>query len=75
MSKQSDPRIAELQDLAREEQITLPMPVDLIVYFERHGRIVDLMTGVVYADITVATMPSAKAVCHLLAESVGEIQL
>jgi len=52
MSKQSDPRIIELQDLAREEGIVLPMPVDLIVYFERHGRIVDLCSGVVYANIT-----------------------
>jgi hypothetical protein len=73
MTTQPDPRIAELTALAQEEGITLPMPVEMIVYFERQGRIVDLERGRVYSAVTVMPTPSAKAVAYLLALASGEI--
>lgn len=38
-------RIAELEQLAREEGITLPMGAATIARHESHGRYVDLTTG------------------------------
>lgn len=69
-----DPRFAELLDLARTEQITLPLPVDLIVWFESHGCCVDLVTGRVTLpirepfgrDTRWELTPQGRAVSHLL---------
>jgi hypothetical protein len=69
----NDSRIAELTTLAAEEQIALPMPIDMILYFEKQGCIVDLVTGAVYRDVLVTTTPSAQAVCHLLATVAGDV--
>lgn len=69
----ADPRVQELLELAQEEGLTLPMPVDMIVYFERMGKVVDLITGQVYDMVTVQPTSSAKAVAYLLSETVGEV--
>jgi hypothetical protein len=64
----ADPRIAELEQLAREEGIKLPYPADMIAYFENQGRIVDLLTGFVHDGATVGMpTPIAKAIVHLSA--------
>jgi hypothetical protein len=68
-----DPRIAELEQLAREEGITLPLPADYIVWLERRGRIVCLMTGQVFTSISATPTPSAKAVTYLLSSLIGEL--
>lgn len=38
-------RIAELNELAAEEGIKLPLPVELIVVYELAGHVVNLVTG------------------------------
>lgn len=63
----ADPRIGELLDLARDEGIRLPMPPDMIVYFERMGKVVCLQTGKVYDEVTVTPTRQAQAVSYLLA--------
>jgi hypothetical protein len=68
-----DPRVQELLDLAHAENITLPMPVDMIVYFENQGKFVDLVTGKVYDAVIATPTPSAKAVLHLLGHVEGDI--
>jgi len=73
LTTQPDPRLAELQDLARDAEIRLPYPADYIVWLEDKGRIVDLVTGTVYGGIVATPTPSAKAVAHLLRHEVGEI--
>lgn len=70
-----DQRVVELEELAREEGIVLPLPVDLIAFLERQGRVVDLVTGQVYTSITVATMPSAQAIAHLLCQVEGTVAI
>lgn len=64
----ADKRVAELEQLAREEGLMLPMPAEMIVRYERQGKVVDLMTGAVYDAITVQPTPAAKAVAYLLAD-------
>jgi hypothetical protein len=71
----TDPRIDELEALAREESITLPLPVDLILFLEDRGRIVDLVTGEVLNAVTVKLEASGKAVAHLLEHVEGEYPL
>lgn len=61
----TDTRIVELEALAQEEGFRLPMAVDLIVYFEQHGYVVDLRTGELCRDIAVELSPTAQALCHL----------
>lgn len=73
MSQLKDSHYAELEQLAREEGITLPMPTDMIVWFERQGKVVDLLTGAVYDAIAVAPTRSAKSVAYLLAEVEGVV--
>ena len=70
---QPDPRISELQALARVEGITLPLPLDLIVYFERMGYVVDLVDGTVCRGVTATPTVHARAVAHLLGEVEGEL--
>lgn len=43
-------RIIELEMLAAEEGIRLPMPAAMIVALEETGAVVDLVTGAVIAD-------------------------
>lgn len=70
-----DPRITELEELARDEGLTLPLPIDLIVFFEKRGRIVDLTSGrVTHATVGLPT-PSGKAVSHLLRNAIGPVSL
>ncbi len=71
----TDPRIAELQALAREERLTLPYPVDLIIWFEDRGYVVDLATGTVYNAIIATPTVHARAVAHLLGHVEGECTL
>jgi hypothetical protein len=52
-----DPRIAELEALAREEGIELPMSPNLIISLEDSGKIVDLLSGQVYTAVTIAVSP------------------
>lgn len=73
MNNHLDPRITELETLAREEGITLPMPPAKIVELENRGYVVDLTTGVVLGAITAEPTPSGSAVCYLLADVVGEV--
>lgn len=61
----SDPRVCELEALALEEGFPLPMPATLIARLERQGYVVDLLTGEVCRNISVAVEPSAQALCHL----------
>ena len=62
----SDPRVLELETWARENGLTLPLPADMIVFFEDQQRIVDLETGAVYNSIIVTPDPCAQAICHLM---------
>ena len=62
----NDQRIAELEELAREEGIELPLPAHMIVAYERSGYIVDLCSGMIYKSVTVAPSAHAKAVSYLL---------
>jgi hypothetical protein len=75
MQSMDDVRVQELQDFAASEGIMLPMPVDLIVFFESHGHIVDLITGEVSLPVVGTPTPSGRAVCHLLRDVVGEFAL
>lgn len=68
-----DPRLQELLDLAREEGIVLPMPVDMIVWFEQCGKLVDLVTGTVYDTVAVQPTRHAQAVSHLLSQVEGAV--
>jgi len=65
VGEMSDTRVAELQALAIEEGLRLPMAADLISFFERHGYVVDLTTGEVHHNVAVALSPNAMALCHL----------
>jgi hypothetical protein len=72
----ADSRIAELQALALAENITLPYPVDYILFLEDSGRIVDLATGeVIYAGVVATPTASAQAVAYLLAGMDGDVLL
>lgn len=64
----NDPRIQELETLAREEGIRLPMAPMLICWFEDRGLVVDLHTGLAWRTER-SGMPTrnAKAICYLLA--------
>jgi len=70
-----DPRIAELQALAREENLTLPYPIDLIIWFEDRGYAVDMADGAIYRAVTVTPTVHARAVAHLLGEVEGEMAI
>lgn len=70
-----DRRAIELEALAREEGIILPMPAETIVYHESQGRIVDLVTGQVYINVMVQPAKHAKAVAYLLQEVEEELVL
>jgi hypothetical protein len=71
----TDTRIAELEALAQEEGLTLPYPVDLILWFEDRSYVIDLNTGVMYRNVSATPTRSARAVVHLLAETDGDISL
>ena len=82
INRHIDPRTAELQELAREEGFKLPISVELIIWFESHNCIVDLVTGKATRptreenDTTVyAHTPSGKAVNHLLSDAQIEAEL
>jgi len=75
VGEMSDTRVAELEALAIEECLRLPMAADLIAFFERHGYIVDLVSGEVCSGISVALMPSAQALCHLYGVGDEEISV
>lgn len=70
-----DPRIAELEALATEEGIVLPMPIETILWFEDRGKLVDLATGAVYDIVAVQPTQHAKSVAYLLAEVDGDVLL
>ena len=66
MKNDQDPRIAELEALAREEQIELPCAPAIIIWLEDKGYVVDLVNGVVYRAVTATPTGPAKAVNYLL---------
>lgn len=66
MKNQPDPRVAELQALAREELLLLPYPPDYIIWLEDHGHVVDLVSGVVYNTVTATATGAGKSVNYLL---------
>jgi hypothetical protein len=43
-------RIAEIEQLAAEEGITLPWPADVIAAMEERGQYVDLVSGLTGSD-------------------------
>lgn len=47
---QNAQRIAELEDLAVQEGITLPMPASVIALYEQAGHVVDLHSGHLVTD-------------------------
>jgi hypothetical protein len=69
--KEVDPRIAELEQLAHEEGIVLPMAPSLIVGMEDRGYVVDLVSGeLTKIEQLAAPKPTihAKAVAYLLSD-------
>jgi len=62
-------RATELQELAAEEGITLPLSVDLILWLEDRGWVVCLETGRATLPSIYAPTPIAKAVSHLLSDA------
>lgn len=68
----TDKRIVELEEVARESGLTLPYPADYILFLEDNGRVVDLVTGTVYSNVTVTPAPSAQAVAYLLGNHTGQ---
>ena len=75
MQSMDDVRVQELQDFAASEGIMLPMPVRLILWFEDHGCVVDLVTGKAHRPTVGTPTPSGKAVAYLLTDHVGEFAL
>jgi hypothetical protein len=69
----NDPRITELEELAASEGIMLPMPPRMILWFEDHGCVVDLVTGKAHRPTVGLPTASGRAVSHLLADHVGEL--
>lgn len=65
----TDQRAAELLDLAAAEGIELPLSIDLILWLEDRGHVVDLHTG--RASLPHVGTPTAtgKAINHLLTPS------
>jgi hypothetical protein len=61
-----DPRIVELEELAKAEGFRLPMPADLIIFFEDHGFVVDLPSGQVHRGTVFTPTSSGRTVSHLL---------
>lgn len=61
----TDPRVAELEALATEEGIVLPMAADMIAFFERQGYVIDLVTGEAIKSVTVELSPYHKALTYL----------
>jgi hypothetical protein len=75
MQSMNDVRVMELEQLAESEGVDLPMPIRLILWFEDHGCIVDLATGIASRPTAPTPTPSGVAVAHLLADYVGEFAL
>jgi hypothetical protein len=69
----TDPRITELEESATAEGIILPIPPRLILWFEDHGCVVDLHTGIAHRPTVGLPTASGRAVSHLLADHVGEL--
>jgi hypothetical protein len=60
----TDRRIAELNDLAAQEGLVLPLPAELIVVYELAGHVVDLVTGdVIWNGAAQRVTPSPAALC------------
>ena len=63
----TDPRAAELRELAASEGIKLPLPIDMILWYEDRGYVVNLATGqATRADAVRGVTSSGRAVAHLL---------
>lgn len=63
-------RAEELRSLAAEEGITLPMPIDAILWFEERGYAVDLITGVAMKVEVEAITPLGHTINHLLTPAI-----
>jgi hypothetical protein len=59
MIPMNDPRIAELTELSINEGIKLPLPLDIILWLEDRGCVVDLMSGNV--EYTTRQQPPSSA--------------
>jgi hypothetical protein len=66
--KEVDPRIAELEQLAHEEGLVLPMAPSLIVGMEDRGYVVDLITGAVFRPVVGVLIANARAVAYPLSD-------
>jgi hypothetical protein len=75
MQSMDDVRVQELQDFAASEGIMLPMPPQMILWFEDRGCVVDLHTGIAHRATVGTPTPSGRAVSHLLRNVVGEFGL
>jgi hypothetical protein len=56
-------RIAELNDLAAQEGLVLPLPVEVIVVYELAGHVVDLVTGDVVWNGAAQRVTPSPALC------------
>lgn len=64
-----DPRITELQALARDEGIQLPAHAELIVWLEDRGYVVDVTTGQAVKLSDAIPTASGLAVAYLLGDA------
>ena len=69
----TDPRIAELEELAAREDLRLPMPAQMILWLEDKGYVIDLTTGRASLPTVGTPTPSGKTVAYLLTDHVGEL--
>lgn len=61
-----DPRVAEILELVAVEGIRLRISIDIILWLEDRGFVVDLRTGVAMKVDIASVTASGKAVSHLL---------
>jgi len=64
-----DPRVTELQELAKSEGIQLPMHAEQIVLLEERGYVVDMTTGDAVKLTDAIPTASGLAVAYLLGDT------
>lgn len=66
-----DPRIAEILELCETEHITLRTSIDVVLWLEDRGYVVDLRTGVAMKVEIAAVTRTGRTVNHLLSPAVA----
>lgn len=64
----TDPRATELRELAAVEGLKIAVAIDLVLWLEDRGFVVDLRTGIAMQVSIGRVTPSGKAVDHLLTQ-------